>query len=341
LTYYSNILVRGKMKKIILLIFFLFSFSGYSYANVAMPGFWNVGAGKQFIPVYKNEEDSVKKIRMDNELVAVYLYPNFAVVRGEYNMYNPGRSTLSIHVGYPENAIYQSKAVANIITGKLEYLKAFVDNKPAASKTGDAPPEASPDGRKREWHIFQADFKPGLTKIRVYYMVDTHAASLRKGYDNEKSHGFSYILESGRVWGGKIMKGRVFIKLQDDLSEKDIIGLLPEKSFKYEPAKKILIYDFAGLEPSSDNNIVIRYSGPEEENFSLEKLKPAYYYSLADQADNTEISSNNLSLIEKNNFNVFPYSEIVFIVIIPIILAIPVFVIFLIVRTLIRLIKLI
>jgi hypothetical protein len=322
-----------KIAKLIILIIFWGSFGSISYANVAMPGFWDIGAGREFGPVLKKEEKLVKNISMVSELVKVNLYHNFAVVKGEYNMYNTSDSNVSLHVGYPENGIYQNDIVDNIIFNKLENLQVYVDNKTVETKVSPVSDLESKNKQKNSWHIFPVEFKPkGITKIKVYYMVDTHDASLRKGYDTEKSHGFSYILESGQIWEGTISKGRVYIKLMEKLTDNDIMGLLPFDSFKYDPVYKVLVHDFTNLEPSKDSNIVIRYNPPDNGGLVYNNLPAAKYYSEIDKVNAEAKINNKLSAINKNNFRVFPYLEVLIVIIIPVVLALPVFIILWIVK---------
>ena len=91
------------MKKIIqITLLLLLPFLAFS--NAAQPGFWNAGGTGNFSLLYPEDSASYQKIQMVKELVAIQLYRGYAVVKGQYWMYNDTEEEVNIKVGYPLNA---------------------------------------------------------------------------------------------------------------------------------------------------------------------------------------------------------------------------------------------
>lgn len=274
-------------------------------ANISLPGFKNVGTGRTFLPFYENERKLADKIQMKNEIIKVNLYKGFAVVKGEYEMQNLSDREIKIKVGYPDNGIFISEPVHYVNYNEIDNLKVEIDNKNTDFKVleNKTKNEYYPD----KWYVWQTNFPAKkTTKIIVYYMIDTHLAHLQKGYDNEKSSGFAYILESGKLWADKIGKGIVYIKLEEGLVYNDILGITPNK-FKYDKTNNSVFYEFFNLEPDEKDNIVLRYQN-RTEKFDYQSIKSDYkkYYSDIDKTE-LSIDKNNLKDADKTDFTVFPY----------------------------------
>lgn len=290
------------MKKSLITIFLLaIPFSNIAYPNAAMPGFWNVGTGQVFTPFFKEEEKYSEKIKMNSEVVKVLLYKGFAIVKGEYNMINLSNKDIKIHVGYPDHGVFRNEKVRNIIFNKLDNLEVKVNgvNKKISFS------ESNEDLSNGKWFIWENNFKANKeTKIEVYYMIDTHFSFLRSGYNSESGNGFSYIIESGKIWSDKIGKGNILIKLQEDLSYNNILGVLPEKLLSFYKDANIIEYSFSNLEPTDKDNIVIRYENLTPKEFDYNKIKFSYknYYK---EIDNSNfLTGNDKEVIEKNDFNI-------------------------------------
>ena len=74
------------MRKFFVVLFFLICSTSKIFANAAAPGFYNNGGSSDFIPFFASDSLYLDKLQMQSEQITVLLYPNFAVVRGEYNM---------------------------------------------------------------------------------------------------------------------------------------------------------------------------------------------------------------------------------------------------------------
>ncbi|MFN8674603.1 MAG: hypothetical protein U0457_21285 [Candidatus Sericytochromatia bacterium] len=293
------------MKKIILSLILIFSFTTPTLANASMPAFWNTGSG-QSLAIFEKENQAQKEssdnIEMQSEKVTVMLYQGFSVIKGEYYMYNSSDKEIETIVGYPNNKVFKNEKVKNIVIGDVHKLKVFLDQK-----------EVNLISRKDElyknWFVWKSKFKPKrITKIEVYFLTDNHNAKISEGYDRSNSNGFTYILESGKVWKDKIKEGNIYIKLMEDVDIDDILGVYPEK-LQYDKENKLIIYSFKNLEPSSENNIIIRYKKTNNE-FDFEKIKEKSENYFKDIKDLNLSKKGNLENLEKNDFKI-PFTSTV------------------------------
>jgi hypothetical protein len=79
-----------------------------AFSNAAQPGFWNAGGTGTFSLLYPQDLEQFQKIQMVKEKVSIQLYKGYAVVKGEYWMYNDTKDSIRINVGYPLNSSYIS-----------------------------------------------------------------------------------------------------------------------------------------------------------------------------------------------------------------------------------------
>ncbi|OJJ16001.1 hypothetical protein BKI52_35095 [marine bacterium AO1-C] len=283
-----------KFKSIVLSLCMMVGFSAKSLANAGMPGFWDVGAGGNFIPFFAKDSVHLGKIQMQSELVMVMLYPGFAVVKGEYFMQNLTNQSIQMTTGYPINSAFMNKAMTSVHMSDLYELKVKVNGKSvtvkrASSANVDAYQDQALD-QVDNWYIWEAAYAPKtITKIEVYFLVNTNQAQLREGYNADYHNGFSYLLESGKAWAKNIERGRVYMQLMDTLQVKSIQGVYPFKAFKTD-SKNQLVYDFVDLEPNENNNIVIRYAEQLSKfNFNKIQQQATSYYKKIDRLDSETI----------------------------------------------------
>ncbi len=274
-------------------------------ANAGMPGFWDVGTARTLLPAFSEDIKDSEQIEMQSENIKVNLYPGFAIVKGEYYMLNTSKKNINIHVGYPENGIFINKILDNVIFNELSNLEVYIDKKkvPVSLLKSNLEKKSTLD----KWYVWQNKFESKkLTKITVYYMVDTHFAHLHMGYDTSEGNGFAYILESGKLWKNKISHGNIIINLMEGLNRNDIVGILPKSTLEYDKESNSIRYKFSNLEPSQNDNIIIRYKD-RTDKFKFDKIKSNYknYYSEIDKS--VVISSpEHWETITESNFEIFP-----------------------------------
>jgi hypothetical protein len=242
-----------------------------SLANVSAPTI-NFGSGRTLTSLDPKNTKAAAKIQMQSEVVRINLYPGFSVVKGEYHMVNTSKEAVKIQVGYPSSQVGPSGDLAN--------LRALVN--------GQEVPTAKVD-HQGQWYVWPMEFPPQqATDITVYYMTDTWRRIEVPSYSiistDKQLNLFEYILESGAVWGKKIEKGTIFIKLDRQMSDRNILGILPKGIFKYNSQERYLIYRFENLKPTPANSIRINYGDtPPSRDFQEERKQFQQYYQDIDR----------------------------------------------------------
>jgi hypothetical protein len=299
------------MKQILTVVLFV-SLSFICLANVAMPGMWSAGHGSTFYPLFASDSIYFGKIRMQKELVLVNLYPGFAAVKGEYWMYNSTAEAITMHVAYPVNGTLTQEPVHNVMFDSLYAMKALINGQPVSiastinRKVNDtATIDATSSISGNDWYFWRTTFAPNtITKITVYFLTNNSNAVLRQGYDTEKGNAFSYILESGRAWGGTIDSGRVLIQLCGGLKMEDMMGVMPANAINGNEAH--LEYSFNNLEPMPANNLLLWYKNKDEQfNFDTVLQRADTYLLALDRFPVQAFNKGNFKKIEKSDFKVF------------------------------------
>ncbi len=241
------------------------------YSNAAQPGIFDAGGTGNFILIYPGDSDAFRKIQMVDEHIAIQLYRGFAVVRGEYKMYNTADSTLSIKVGYPVNSMLRSKAegstATDIFFDQLYALKSYTNGRENQLIKQEGAQRMSLE--ENNWYIWESTFNPhDTTTLVVYFVVNTNNTAIREGYTVDRNNGFVYLLETGATWKQPIVKGEIKIALMDELKISDIKGVSPCCVLRVNEMNNTMRYNFAELSPTVENNIVIVYT-PNLEKFDF------------------------------------------------------------------------
>jgi hypothetical protein len=292
------------MKKYLLIVAFLITLKSL-YANSAQPGIYGAGGiPGNYSLLYPEDSLGFKKIQMQKERISIQLYNGFAVVKGEYWMLNNTPDEINIKTGYPVNSIEDRSG--GMVTDYSHYrrhvqvddlygVKVYVDSLQITNL------ESVGTYKTPTWYVWKTKFRPnGITKITVYFIVNTNDASIRPSGDTEPN-GFIYLLETGSTWKDSISNGEINVQLMDDVNFNDIVGSEPESIFSYNKENKILRYTFKDLYPNYQNNIVLTY-GNHLDNFKINeivKTKESYYKEV-DLLSDREM--NNI-LFEPNKFN--------------------------------------
>lgn len=300
------------MKKLALTLI-LFSFllpTSNVFGNAAQPGFWNAGAGHEFIPLVAGDSVFIGNIRMAREDISILLFPGYAVVRGDYWMENTVDSTISMTVGYPVNGEMQQPGIHYIMFDDLYQMQVLVNGSPVEYGKLEVYDSVAINPRKhiwseREWYTWKMSFeKDSLTHIRVYFIVNTNDAKLREGYGVLDNNGFAYILESGKAWGGTIGKGRIRMQLAGGLKSKSIGGILPAGSFSWD-GKSMFVREFENLEPEPESNVIVRYN-KRNKNFDFESILKTHeeLFKAVDELAESEWDVSTFKVFEAADFNV-------------------------------------
>lgn len=302
----------AKNKKILLFFLWItFLIPLGSKANIAMPGFWSIGGSTGFVPIFLEDSLYLDKIQMQREEVHILLYKGFAVVKGQYYLKSLSDQNIRLKVGYPINSTFQDKNVYSVHFTDIYALQVFNDGLPQkAEKLAEGHSEVFKDVGVLEspenWYVWESEFKAGEThQITVYFIVNTNSGALLQGYSSDSNNGFTYLLESGKVWAKTIEQGSIHIHFMDQLNPKDILGIAPLKGFRLDKKNQRLLYEFTHLEPEPQNNILIRYSY-RNEKFKIEPIvkKAEFYFRQIDEQQKAPLDKKNLLPFEASDFEV-------------------------------------
>jgi hypothetical protein len=276
-----------------------------SFANVSAP-IINFGSGRTLTSLDSKNTNAVAKIQMQSEVVRISLYPGFSVVKGEYHMVNTSKEAVKIQVGYPsydsigQTRSTQEKRFQVQPPGDLSNLRALVNGREVSTTKVD---------NQGQWYVWPMEFLPQqATDITVYYMTDTWRSIKVPSYSiisaDKQLNLFEYILESGAVWGKRIEKGTIFIKLNSKMSDQNILGILPKGILKYNSQEHYLIYRFENLKPTPANNIRINYGDtPPSKDFQAESKQFQQYYQDIDRLVVPATDPPNLVVLTQTEFS--------------------------------------
>lgn len=291
------------MKKILLFAVFILS-CFTSFANVAMPGFWDTGTGRKFVHFFKEDAAHAGKISMKKEQITVALYKDFAVVKGVYTMFNASQDTIFIRTGFPVSGTADNPNTPSVLFNDLFALTAKVNGtsvpvvrlpdylqaNPQFGYNAALPADSVYEGVFSDpdnWYVWENIYPPGETEVTVYYITDNSNGLIRKGYSTEKANGFSYIIESGASWQAPIGSGTVTVHMMEGLTADDLQAVAPADKFIFN-GKNILQRVFTELHAKPQDNLLIRYTASEP-GFLIENIikDSSAYYAVTDSLQST------------------------------------------------------
>jgi len=244
------------MKSFLVIVLILFSFCLLADSAPVVPI-----QGSSVKPINNND------IKMESEIVDIFLYKDFYEVSVKYFFVNTAKKQKVI-MGFPN--------IDNWIEGEgIKNYTVLENNKKLKTKRMDILPEEEVQKIKSkgfgEIKFFETSehlFKKGEKKIIVnkykqYYMID-YDATHRKAI---------YILKTGALWKGKIENIKVNIHFKD-FSLNDLYNrsayfyenkkLLNKASYKFDISpksykidKNIIKYEFKNLEPDFNIEIIL------------------------------------------------------------------------------------
>jgi len=288
------------MYKLLIIIFI--SFPLYIFPNAAQPGFWGAGGTGTFSLLYPADSLQYKKIQMVKEIVSIQLYRGYAVVKGEYWMYNSTSEPVTIKVGYPLNSSFSSEDPSNYYLTEVRFdslygLRAY-RNGEAVTILSEAINNPDAGWANENWYVWDNIFTPSdTTLITVYFIVNTNNTIIRKGYNKDHNNGFIYLLETGATWKQPIVEGEIRIKLMNGLSIGDIKGLSPDSLFMSDSKTETLLKRFQNLSPSAKNNIIITYT---------ENLDDFNFNDVLNKQDDLLRNINRFSSLQINESELVP-----------------------------------
>ncbi|MFN8356876.1 MAG: hypothetical protein U0Y10_20645 [Spirosomataceae bacterium] len=247
-----------------------------SWANIAQPGVWSSGGTGSFSLLYPEDDAAYKKIQMWHELVLVQLYKGYAAVKGTYWMQNNENAPIRLKVGYPMSGDFKANGADKMVVSfdSLYRLAAKVDGVSQTIRAND-----------QGWYVWETTFKPkAVTKVEVYFVVNTNESELIKGYNHLNHPIFSYVLQTGSIWKNPIEQGLLLIQLKDGLTLTELKSAQPDTALAVNTEKQLLRYTFHNLTPSPRNNLVLVYSKKVDNfNFKSVATRANYLFEQLDQ----------------------------------------------------------
>lgn len=276
-------------------------------SNAAQPGIWNAGGGG-FNFLFPEDSTAFRKIQMEREVIAIQLYPGFAVIKGTYQMRNTTEDTIRIRVGYPVQGIYDSdhRTERNEISfDGLYALKVIQDGQEhpiIEEPVLDHQPLAQTFDNDN-WYVWESVFPPNAgTEISVYFMVNTNNAKITEGYARDSHNAFIYILESGRIWRQPIEEAVFKVQLMDGLTVEDIHGISKSINFNLAPDRNLLLGRKRSFTPMPEDNVVINYGQHRKDfDFTGEVAKSANYFSAIEQLSQLTVAETTLEAYEEGD----------------------------------------
>ena len=286
------------------------------FANAAQPGIRNAGGMGSFTLLFPEDSLAYQKIQMQKEKISIQLYKGFAVVKGEYWMYNEGSEDITMQSGYPIQAAYNTEKngykLTEIHFDTLYQLLVNIDGQIVKTQATNYEPENNRINHYNnyetdsKWHTWETVYKAnGITKIEVYFILETNNGNIAEGYDRQRYNSFIYVLETGATWKPPIGEGTINIALMDGLTSKDIQGISPNAVFKIDKEKDILCYSFKDLKPTNEDNIAITYHERNEDfNFKEIVEKSEIYFKKINDFSNKDIDTNLTDIVFDSPFDI-------------------------------------
>ena len=192
-------------------------------------------------------------VRMVSEDVLVTVGNYRADVRATFNMLNMGEDEEILEVRFPAGYNWREP-----FEGGDEYviwgldIDSFVVN--VDGERTDVAIDNQPD-ELRVWAIWQVIFPPGQpVKVEVAYRAPPDS------WQPHSIHVYEYILETGAGWYGTIGEGTVTFRMPYEIN-KDNMYDEPSPDY-YSIEGTDIIWQFADLEPTSNDNISVGILSP-------------------------------------------------------------------------------
>ncbi|MEZ0275680.1 MAG: hypothetical protein ACAH88_12310 [Roseimicrobium sp.] len=213
----------------------------------------------------------IEQVEMVSERLEIDLHIEYAEVRIEYVLHNPGPK-ITAEAGFPSSVERKRWMMGLPETSvkdelhKLENLELTVDGEPMSLKVApddldlkkDNSPSyqaESPSMTIKAWHVFKIDFARGQTRRVTVKYRHPYADEVTYVTQDFKSRGhtMAYIFSSAAAWQGPISKGTVIVRALS--VNPDELQLSHPKRFKREGSTWTWL--FTDFEPTLEDDMVI------------------------------------------------------------------------------------
>lgn len=233
------------------------------YSGGGQSGIFDAGGTGNFLLINPGDSSAFRMIQILDERLAVQLYRGFAVVRGEYMMYNTADSALTVKLGFPVNSMLrppgQGPIAIDIFFDPLYAIKSYTSGKENTLMIQEGSRRLSLDASN--WYLWESTFAPhDTTTLLVYFIVNTNNTVVKDGLTIDNNNGFIYLMETGAPWKPPIVKGEIKVALMDDLKIADLKGVSPSSVFRINEGNNTMLFRFEDFAPVIEDNIIMVYS---------------------------------------------------------------------------------
>jgi|GEM_PF-1064005 len=266
-------------------------------------------------------------IQMVSEVVTADLYKDISFVKCVFYMHNHGKSR-ELEVGFPvmnfylwgDNIFEPQKnwlkdgnfnkfkvIVGNSIVNKVNlYIpKAFTEAMAQNNRGQNYKLIQEYNNANKPWYLWKVSFKENETvKIIVRYRLPAGTEKITKF--------FNYILSTGAGWKGKIKSAKIILNLKDVPADQ-IVELSPAKHCIRKGQQ--LVWIFSNLEPTPDDDILVRYEIEKGTYKTHMDKMPSFYidgirYNAGDKPASSKIKMASYDIkesdgVDKNGAPIF------------------------------------
>jgi hypothetical protein len=217
----------------------------------------------------------IEQVEMLSERLEIDLHIEYAEVRIEYVLHNPGPK-VNAEAGFP-SAVERRRWMMGmpatelwVEQHKLEELEVTVDGQPVKLKVEpddldlkkDKAPSYKPESPSttiKAWHVFSAEFDKGQTRRVTVGYRNPYAMSLMHISDDQSVGPLTmaYIFSSAAAWSGPIKQGTVTVKAVT--ADPKRVQLSHPKRFTRDG--NVWQWLFSDFEPTLEDDLVITTRG--------------------------------------------------------------------------------
>lgn len=201
----------------------------------------------------------VEQVEMLSERLEIDLHIEYADIRIEYVLHNPGKK-ITVECGFPAataDSLYLSPEQRKArLPVALDAFKASVDEKSLKMKLlpDDARLSGSQKGNDNihltSWHTVQIPFSQGQTRrLRVSYRNEY----CRFSTEPESNLKLAYLFSAAGLWSGPIKQGVVIINPVTVRKESVVLN----HPKRYEWSEGAWHWNFVDLEPTLEDDLII------------------------------------------------------------------------------------
>lgn len=304
-------MIRVKIRHYIILSLILVvavSCSHMDYRTKTVGAFKDTGAGKGFVILSKSQLEQ-NALKLDKLGVYVRLYRGYAVVKEDYTINNTTQHTLKIKMGIPLNGYFHSDVIDTVFFRSWSHPELSINGKRITQiqkQRNHSIHIPKLNLNEQQWDTWNYSFPPDTSHLITHYIVDTHGAHIRDGFDIEYSDGFTYLFSPLQQWNKRIPQIRILFKVvKTSVRMKWIDGILPAGRFKLRD--HTFIYDMKDVNPDTLSNIIFRYGKPS-------MYAPTDGFSFSTVASDTvdyyhQINQSNIWSVDTTGYKTFNRAE--------------------------------